>query len=367
MNIRRFVPILVAVALIALGVGFLSLRYNDNYRFMGSKSGNLINIKSKDEIVKIGTDGIEVNDGNDHVVIGWDGIKVNDGGDEVSIGWDGIKVKDGNKSGFSIDKSSGSSIRKSSSVWNWFGISSNKLKWETVDEEKFSEIDGINNIAVSSPFIDVKVTSEDRDDVRIRYYGKMKSNVLPTLKVEKKSSDLNIKLESNTNSYSVMESDVVLEVFVPKSFKGDFNTSTSSGDIYMKNLIGKDFSISASSGDLELENLEGNILDLSTSSGNIKLENSIGEVNASSSSGDIFLDNEKVSGNMKISTSSGDVSIIFSNDASYNIKGSTSSGDFDSSVNMDIKENEKGRFRATIGSGEKSIDISTSSGDVEFR
>lgn len=358
MNIRKFVPILVAIALIAFGMGFLSLKYNDNYKFVSFKSGNLIDIKSKDEIVKIGTDGIEVKDGNDHVVIGWDGIKVKDGKEEVSIGWDGIKVKDGNKSGFSIDKSS--------SNWNWFGISSNKLKWETVDEEKFSEIDGINSIAISSPFIDVKVTSEDRDDVRIRYYGKMKSNVLPTLKVEKKSNNLDIKLESNTNSYSVMDSDVVLEVFIPKSFSENISTSTSSGNIYMKDLIVKDFSISSSSGDLELENLEGKALNLSTSSGDIKLEDSIGEINVTSSSGDVFLDNEKVSGDMKISTSSGDVSIIFSNDASYNIKGSTSSGDFYSSINMNILENEKGRFRATIGSGEKSIDISTSSGDVEF-
>ncbi len=34
---------------------------------------------------------------------------------------------------------------------------------------------------------------------------------------------------------------------------------------------------------------------------------------------------------------------------------------------MNVKENEKDRFIATIGSGEKSIDISTSSGDIEFK
>lgn len=358
MNMRKFVPILVAVALIALGVGFLSLRYNDNYSFVSSKSGNLLNIRSRDGIVKIGTDGIEIRDGNEHVSIGWNGIKVDDGGDEVRIGWDGIKFNENGKSRVNIDNNWN---------WGWFGMNSKDVKWETIDEEKLAEIDGINNIVVSSPFIDVKVTSEDRDDVRVRYYGRMRTNVVPSLKVEKISNKLNIKLESNVNSYSVVESDVVLEVFVPKSFKDDFNTSTSSGDIYMKNLIGKDINISSSSGDLELENLEGKSLKLSTSSGDIELNKFIGEISVTSSSGDISLGNEKVSGNMKISTSSGDVSINLSDDASYNIKGSASSGDFSSSVDMNIEENEKGRFRATIGSGEKSIDISTSSGDVEFR
>ncbi len=358
MNMRRYVPILVAIALIALGVGFLSLRYNDNYGFISSKSGNLLNINSRDGIVKIGTDGIEVIDGKDHVSIGWNGIKVKDGKEEVSIGWDGIKVKDGNKSGFSIDKSS--------SNWNWFGISSNKLKWETVDEEKFSEIDGINSIAISSPFIDVKVTSEDRDDVRIRYYGKMKSNVLPTLKVEKKSNNLDIKLESNTNSYSVMDSDVVLEVFMPKSFSENISTSTSSGNIYMKDLIVKDFSISSSSGDLELENLEGKALNLSTSSGDIKLEDSIGEINVTSSSGDVFLDNNKTNENMKITTSSGDVSINLSNNSSYKIEGTTSSGDVHYNGPISVEKDRSGKFDFTIGSGEKLIRIVTSSGDIEF-
>lgn len=356
MNVKKFVPILIAIALIAFGVGFLSLRYNDNYRFTDSKSGNLLNIKSEDGTVKIGIDGIEVKDGDDHVSIGWNGIKVTDGEDEVKVGWNGIKINDQNRTSHRIDNGG-----------NWFGINSKNIKWETIDEEKFAEINGIDNIKISSPFIDVKVIQEDRDDVQIRYHGKMKTNVVPELEVEKISNHINIKLEINSNSYSVVESDVLLEMFIPKSFKGNFSTATSSGDIYIKNLVGNNISMSSSSGDLELENLEGKSLNLSTSSGDMELDGFIGEITITSSSGDISLNNKKVSGDMNISTSSGDISIKLSNDASYNIKGSTSSGDFSSFIDMNIAENEKGKFRATIGSGEKSIDISTSSGDVEFK
>lgn len=356
MNVRKVVPILVAVALIAFGVGIFSLRYNENYKFVNSKSGNLLNINSSDGVVKIGSDGIEVKDGNDHVVIGWNGIKVNDGEDQVSIGWDGIKVKDGRKSNFSIG----------SRNWNWFGITSKDIKWETVDEEKLAQTNGVNNISIASSFIDIKVTSEDRDDVRIHYYGSMKTNVVPVLKVDKVSNNLNIKLEHNSNSYSVVESDVVLEVFVPISFNGEITTSSSSGDIRMKDLIGKALNVTASSGDLYLEKLEGQILSLTTSSGEIHIKDLVGEIRASSSSGDISLDNPKSNENINMTTSSGDVFIKLGDNPNYTIEGTTSSGDVYYDGPISIEKDRNGRFDITIGSGENFIKVITSSGDIRF-
>ncbi|MBU5425857.1 DUF4097 domain-containing protein [Tissierella pigra] len=442
MNTKKVVSILAVVVLVAFGVGILSLRYNDNYKFIGSNSINWVNVRSNDEIVKIDEDGIQVKDGDDQVSIGWNGIKVNDGKNGVSIGWDGVKVKDGDEqvsiglNGVNIKEKNKSFF----SNWNWFGINSRNLKWETIDEETQAEITGIDTIIVSPDFIDVKITSEERDDVGIHYYGKMKTNIVPTLNVDKTSNSLDIKLKTNRNNYSVVTSDVILEIFVPKSYNGNFHVTATSGDIYMKGLAGKNFNISSNSGEQHLENLEGNKLTLTATSGDITLKNSIGEVESKSSSGEqrfenvegqkldlsassgdielkncvgeikvstnsgeqryknvegkkldlsstsgdieledcigelkistnsghISLDNEKSKENMKLSTSSGDISISLGDNPSYTIQGTTSSGDFITFGNINIQENDKGRFRATIGSGEKSIDISTSSGNVRF-
>ncbi len=357
MNIRRLIPVLIGVVLISFALGIFSLLYNDNYSFANIKSGNFLSIKSRDGIVKIGTDGIEVKDGDDHVSIGWDGINVNDGKDQVRVGWDGIKVGEDGKSIFNFGKN-----------FKWFGIGSKDLKWETIDEEKFAEIEGINNISVSSSFIDIKVTSADRDNVRICYYGTMKSNVVPSLEVDVISNKLDIKLKNpKSNSYSVVDSDVVLEVFVPKSFNSDINVSTSSGDIYMKDLLGKIFNMSASSGQMKLENLQGELLNLSTSSGDIGLEDFIGNINVTSSSGGVTLNSYKTSGDMKIATSSGDVSIGFGDDANYKISGSTSSGDVEFIGPVSLEKDRSGNFQLGIGSEEKSININTSSGDIVFK
>lgn len=354
-NTKKLVMIIIGVVLIAFGVGIYSLKVNEQHKYIGFGSGGIININSRDGIVRIGGNGIEVRDGEDNVSIGWNGIHINDGGDQVSIGWNGIHINEGNKSYFNINPG------------KWFNFGSSNMVSTTIDNEKFAEIHGIDNITISSSFVDIKVTAEDREDVRVKYHGKMKSNVIPELEIEKKANSLNIKLETrNSNSYTIASSDVVLEVFVPKSYNKTFNLSNSSGNIYINSLDGDSIHTSTSSGDVKLEDIKANLLKLSTSSGSIKLEDPIGEIQASTSSGSVSLDIEENNKDIKVSTSSGSVNIKLPDNASYKIKGSSSSGRYTPSKNMIVTENKKGIFQATIGSGKNSIEVSTSSGNVKF-
>lgn len=380
MNIRKWVPILIGLVIIAFGVGFLSLTFNDNFRITNNNFGRYINVKNNGETVNIGSDGIEVIDGDNYVNVSWRGIKVRDGNDLVEVGWDGIRVHEGGDTKFNLGAN-----------WNWFGgswFNSNSSNMITVDidEEKFAEIHGINNIKISSDFVSIKVTSQDREDIRMSYYGTMKSNVLPVLKVNRSSSTLNIKLETaKASNFSTIFNNVVLEVFVPESYKDDFSISNSSGSIYLKNIVGENLIASTSSGSIKADNIqaklikfsgssgsivldyvEADLLDLTTSSGSIKTDDSIGEIKASTSSGSIILDIGEVKGDVNLSTSSGSIRIALPDNPNYSIKGSSSSGNYIPSKNMIVDENSKGRFRATIGGGDNLINLSTSSGSVIF-
>ena len=355
MDVKKIVWILIGVIFIAFSIGIYSLKVNDEFKFVTNVPRGFIKVNSKDGIVKIDNHGIKVIDGDDHISIGLDGIRVDDGTDKVSIGWNGINVQEGNNSTFNFNPG------------RWFNFGSRSLVKSNINEEKFSNIDNINEIAILSSFIDIKVTSEDRDDVRVNYYGEMRSNVVPKLEINKISNTLQIKLETpHTNNYAVKNSNVVLEVFVPESFKDDFTFSNSSGNIYMKNLIGDKLHGTTSSGDMRLEDIEANSLILSSSSGSIEGEDFSGEFKASSSSGDISLDLEDLNDNVKVSTSSGNIKIKLSDASNYKINGSSASGRYTSSNSMVVEVNERGRFKAVIGTGENSIDISTSSGDVVF-
>lgn len=359
MNTKKLVMIIIGVVLVAFGVGLYSLRVNEQHKYISFGSGGIININSRDGIVRIGGNGIEVKDGDDHVYIGWNGIHVNDGEDQVSIGWNGININKGNISSLNINPI------------NWFNFGSSNMTSTTIDSKRFASINGIDSITISSSFIDIKVTAEDRDDVRVNYSGTIISNVVPTLEIEKKSNSLNIKLETGkTNNFSVTNSDVVLEVLVPKSYNKSFNILNSSGNISIKSLVGSNFNASTSSGSINFKDIKANLLKLSTSSGSVKIEDSIGEIQVSTSSGSVVLDideeEEENNNDITVSTSSGSVNIELPDNASYKIKGSSSSGRYTASKNMLVEENEKGNFKSTIGAGKGSIKISTSSGSVRF-
>lgn len=347
---RKTISILVGVALIALGSSLFYLNVNRSYRNRG-----LISINSGNESVKMNGKGIEVKDGNNYVSIGWDGIKVTDGEENVSIGWNGIRVNGKDVS----DITSNNNIS-----WN---MGSKDLISQTIDEEKLESIDGISSISVASSFVDIKMIPQERDDVRVHYHGNIVSNVVPVLNVNKTSTNLEIKLEMPKNtSTTVQESNLVLEVFVPTTFSGKYNVVTASGDMEIANLSGDHFNITSSSGDVGLKNIHSPSSNITTSSGDIHLRNPMGYLSIRSSSGDIELDIEDPSGNMDLSTSSGDISFKLSDKSNYTVNGVTSSGSFQSNLPMTITENQNRKFKGVIGSGEKEIKITTSSGDVRF-
>ena len=358
MDIKRIIWILVAVMLIGFGVGFYSLIYNDDFKLSNLENLNIgnIDINSNSSNIKIGTDGIFVQDGDSNVIVSWDGIKVIDGDDKVIVGPDGIKVTgDKNKNDWNWN------------TGNWFNFGSRKLIDANVNEEKIEAITGVNTINVSSSFVDVKIYTEDRDDIKIKYTGKIKANVIPELETKLNGHELDIKLTTNnSNSYTVMESSAILEIIMPKSFEGAYSISGSSADIHVKNINTTDFKISTSSGDVSIANVKATKLELSSSSGEIYGQEIIGDVEGNSSSGDMSFILNDISGNYNLNSSSGDIEIKYTDAASYKGTINTSSGDVDYDGSIYISKDNKNNYEFTIGLGEKSMRINTSSGDIEF-
>ena len=356
MEIKRLVLILVGVMLISFGVGFYSLIYNDEFSLSKINFGN-IDARFNGSDVKIGPDGIEVKEGKDHVIIDWNGIKVSDGDEIVIVGLDGIIVKD-----------ESTNNNWNWNIGNWFSFGPKNLFVSNVNEEKSENITGIDYINISSNFIDIKVTTEDRDDVRVKYYGKMKSNVVPNLEINLNSNILNIELNnSQTNNYTVTESDVVLEVFIPETFEGSFNIKSSSSDIFLKNITSEKYEITSSTGGISLSNIKGDDLVLFTSSGDISGKEIIGNVACTSSSGSIDFILDENTGNYDLTSSSGDIDIDYSQGASYIGTVNTSSGELEYNGSISVIKDNKNSYKFTIGSGENSITINTSSGDIEFK
>lgn len=356
MNMKRLIPILIGVTIIAFAIGVFSLIYNDNFRTSNIFRNGIIHVKSNGDNVIIGKNGIVVKDGDSNVKIGWDGIDVRDGDEHVTIGWGGINVSEGGETKFNLGNPNRWGINK----WN-------KLNSSSINEEKYIDIRDIDLIVIDSQFVDIKIFREDRADVRVKYYGDMKSNVVPELNISKKDQDVLLKLVNPESNYSVTESDVVLEVFVPLNYKKNISANTGSSDIYMENVIGDNISLYTTSGDIKINKIEGNRIKLASISGDIESKGSIGTFDIINSSGDVDLGLEESNGDINITTSSGDVEIAYWIAVDYNVTGTSSSGDVYSNGPISIEKDKNGKFDILIGQGGNNLDITTSSGDIYIR
>jgi len=257
---------------------------------------------------------------------------------------------------------------------------------ENIDEEKIETVDEIKNIDIETPFVDVNIITENRKDIRIHYNGSLKANYIPELKTKKNANTLYITAKKEgINSYSVSNSNLKLDIYVPMDFKDNIKITTSSGDIGISNLKLHDVDIVASSGNININNLSTESLSVETSSGDqkfkgleskkssflassgdIEIYGSTGDTDATTSSGDINLNYDVFNNNITIVASSGDVDIVLPKDAEFNINASTTSGDIESSFPVTVTGKLKNNLNGKVGNSNNTININTTSGDISI-
>lgn len=165
---------------------------------------------------------------------------------------------------------------------------------------------------------------------------------------------------------------------------GEVNVSTTSGDIWIEKADAPVSCastsgeitvsggagarrISSTSGDVRVEELSGNI-SVNTTSGETNIKGETGYGNIGSTSGDVFFSLAELSGNISINTSSGEVTMELPKEVSLEFEADTSSGEIDTFFDEALSFSKKGNHAAgTVGSGERKINISTTSGDVRIK
>lgn len=152
-----------------------------------------------------------------------------------------------------------------------------------------------------------------------------------------------------------------------RQITGDTVISTSSGDIQVLGGAGLR-NISASSGTIRLADVDGRF-SLKTTSGEICLEGGKGYGEAEASSGDVSISLYYLEGNLRIGTTSGDVSIKIPADTSFAFVFESASGDCSTFFDEALSFNKRGTsVKGDYGSSpDKTISISTSSGSAYIR
>ncbi|WP_100489076.1 DUF4097 family beta strand repeat-containing protein [Sporolactobacillus pectinivorans] len=178
------------------------------------------------------------------------------------------------------------------------------------------------------------------------------------------SGDISVRrIIAETLSLSSKSGDIIVEDCEAKK---ELIAASTSGDIRITGLLAKEkVSARASSGDVVLRNLASDFLDAAARSGDVTVSDFRGTLAAEVSSGDIELENDQLTGDLRAYAQSGDVSISFRKDPesfAINYQGSSGEG----SVHIEgilYKEKNEHRMLGQKGDGQYMIDVHTGSGD----
>jgi len=223
------------------------------------------------------------------------------------------------------------------------------------------EVPSTFGVEVSSASGDVQVTSVDG---KCSVYGSSGEVFL-------KAIGGNVLVEVSSGDVEIME------------VRADVELRSSSGDAVIRG-AGGSISVSAASGDMEVHSVTGNArvelvsgdiliqgcdgdVESRTASGNAVLRHVLGSVHAVASSGDVTMDilpiDEK---EFVVSTSSGDVSIVFETPESYGflLDVSTSSGSIEGDLDIRLDKVSRRVLRGVVGNGNGKLLIETASGNI---
>lgn len=230
-----------------------------------------------------------------------------------------------------------------------------------LDEAKSFSPSSISGIDVRTSSTDIRVTPSETGQIEVRLFGEVRAGnpaTVPTLNLKPEDGVLEVRLESTgggafTIGFSSMS--LILEIAVPDGPMNPMIIRTSSGDITVSELALEGVEIGTSSGRIDLRSIQ-------SMAGRSVFE---------SSSGDISLDIARLDGDLRLDSSSGDITVRLPTDAGFELAADTSSGDiaveFPMAVSGSIASNNRDDVNATVGAGTHHLSVDTSSGDIRVR
>jgi DUF4097 and DUF4098 domain-containing protein YvlB len=248
------------------------------------------------------------------------------------------------------------------------------------------------NIQLEKVSVDVELTKSEREDVNVTLSGQVKGKYQDLFHLETNHEGENLRIEvteKDTRFGVGLWENVTLQVEVPQERLGSLMVSTSSGDIDVKGVSTSHSTYETSSGDLTIEEQEQKNLKIQTSSGDVflnrvrshhtEISTGSGEVVGEffdpgacvleTSSGEISIKSHRLAGDIQTSTSSGDIRLIFEEKPdSVSVDFQSSSGEADVDLDgMEFEVRKKHNVRGRKANGLFSVVSESSSGDLLMR
>ncbi|XXM71591.1 LiaG family protein [Lysinibacillus sphaericus] len=232
---------------------------------------------------------------------------------------------------------------------------------------------------------ETKIIPTEADEVKVEIDGKGK------LSLKKKGNAIEVKIKHKWYQWISLNRKSDIIVYIPKDYDRSMTIELGSGEVEFTGgteaapMKLDDLTVKMGSGDMELANLEterfqhnGSSGDFTAthlitdegrvklSSGDAELSHYEGPLKGDVSSGELSVMMNKLTGDIELDVSSGDVNLDLPDDADFELDGRASSGNISTSFPLKNKSKEDGDLSGTAGNGKYEIKASVSSGSVDI-
>ena len=259
---------------------------------------------------------------------------------------------------------------------------------EKINESKTFKPEEISEIEVNLVSTDLNIIPTTKGEIEVHFYGEVSTNVkrnIPELVAYKTGDKLFVETLQSKDIivFGINIERTTMDIYIPEIILEEFKINVVSGDVIMEDIETALLNLNTVSGDIKIEELAAEKIRAGSTSGDIIVRDYTGDIDAGSTSGDISLldgiDNEDVEAStvsgdifieqnavsdMKLGSTSGDVRISLPEDSQFYLDISTVSGDIKHDFSIKVISSGRRDLEGTVGDGEDRIMISTVSGDV---
>lgn len=167
------------------------------------------------------------------------------------------------------------------------------------------DLSTIKTIDVKMIASDINITTEDRADIQIVYFGNKDDS--KSFEVIHDTEDHRLILsEKKKSGFHIFSGNTKVEIKLPSSYKNNLRIKTVSGDLYLNYLDVESFEFISVSGDMRGDIIYSKNAMIKTTSGDGHINLFKGHMMFNSVSGDLALTYEVLSGDLIMKTVSGD-------------------------------------------------------------
>ena len=249
------------------------------------------------------------------------------------------------------------------------GIKPSLITSEQIKTNESFGVEGVEKIVINTVSPNIKILPAEGKDIIVDFYGSITTNLggnSPKLIADIKNNILSISISyPKTFTLGLFDiSNIFLDIYIPAQFTKEINAASVSGDINIENFNGSKIQLKTTSGNLGAVSLKAMEIQADSISGNVNFEKVEGNLKIISVSGDINAEVTLLGDDILIKTTSGEAKLTLPLSSSFIFDLESISGNMKNNFDSKIKSASERSMQGNVGDGLNTIKITTVSGGI---